>query len=94
MKSGLRFRILDRDDFTCQYCGRHSHQTTKLHVDHIIPRSRGGAEQDELLRQGKHRTLTNYERGVHDGFERALWAIYNETDLGRSLAGEKDEEDW
>lgn len=45
----LRFTILERDGFTCQYCGR-SAPSVVLHVDHIIPRSIGGpAERDNLI---------------------------------------------
>lgn len=37
-----RRNILARDDHSCQYCGQHfpSHQ---LSIDHVMPRSRGGA---------------------------------------------------
>lgn len=31
--------VMRRDNFTCQYCGHHTHQLT---IDHIIPRSQGG----------------------------------------------------
>ncbi len=34
-----RREIFIRDNFTCQYCGRHGHDLT---VDHVVPRSRGG----------------------------------------------------
>jgi len=34
-----RREIFIRDNFTCQYCGRHGHELT---IDHVIPRSRGG----------------------------------------------------
>ncbi len=37
----LRFEILKRDKFTCQYCGRKAPEV-KLEVDHIVPRSKGG----------------------------------------------------
>ena len=41
----LRFEILKRDNFTCQYCGRNPKQDKcKLQVDHIIPRSKGGED--------------------------------------------------
>ena len=33
----LRFSILERDNFTCQYCGRTPQDGAKLCVDHIIP---------------------------------------------------------
>ena len=34
-----RREVFIRDGYTCQYCGRHSHDLT---IDHVIPRSRGG----------------------------------------------------
>lgn len=36
LPSGLRFKILRRDSYTCQYCGR-SAPKVELHVDHKIP---------------------------------------------------------
>lgn len=40
----LRFSILQRDGFRCQYCGRNPKENKEviLHVDHIIPQSKGG----------------------------------------------------
>lgn len=37
----IRFKILERDNFTCIYCGNKSTEA-KLHLDHIVPHSRGG----------------------------------------------------
>ena len=34
-----RAEIYNRDQFTCQYCGK---QTRQLTLDHVIPRYRGG----------------------------------------------------
>lgn len=34
-----RFEVFNRDRYTCQYCGKQSHQLT---LDHVIPRYRGG----------------------------------------------------
>lgn len=34
-----RKNVFRRDDHTCQYCGRRSHDLT---LDHVMPRSRGG----------------------------------------------------
>jgi len=39
----IRQRILLRDAYTCQICGRVSAQ---LEVDHIVPLGMGGAESD------------------------------------------------
>lgn len=38
----LRFMVLRRDSFTCQYCGRCVKDGIKLHIDHVIPKSKGG----------------------------------------------------
>ncbi len=35
-----RREFFRRDNFTCQYCGKHAHDLT---VDHVIPRHLGGA---------------------------------------------------
>jgi hypothetical protein len=37
----LRFEVLRRDNFTCQYCGR-SAPEVELVADHVIPESAGG----------------------------------------------------
>ncbi len=34
-----RKEVLQRDDYTCQYCGKRSHDLT---IDHVVPRHRGG----------------------------------------------------
>jgi 5-methylcytosine-specific restriction endonuclease McrA len=47
-----RQRVLERDHFTCQYCGqRHSKQSSHLlTLDHVTPRSQGGrATYDNLV---------------------------------------------
>lgn len=48
LAKSLRFRILARDKFTCRYCGL-STDSSKLHVDHIHPVSKGGADNDTNL---------------------------------------------
>jgi hypothetical protein len=47
----LRFRILMRDGFTCKKCGRSPLKSkgVELHVDHIIPWSKGGETEPENL---------------------------------------------
>lgn len=45
----LRFRILERDNFTCQYCGRTPQDGAKLVIDHIIPFSKDGKTISENL---------------------------------------------
>ena len=62
-----RRAVFARDSWTCQYCGTTSHLT----VDHVIPRSRGGASDWENIvtscapcnrRKGNR---TPVETGVH-----------------------------
>lgn len=46
----LRFEVFRRDNFTCQYCGRVVKDGIKLHIDHIIPKSKGGdLSMDNLI---------------------------------------------
>ena len=47
---GLRFKVLKRDGFRCQYCGRSAKDGAVLEVDHIIPKSKGGTnDMDNLI---------------------------------------------
>jgi len=48
----LRFRVMKRDNFKCQCCGRSPATDSKiiLHVDHIKPWSKGGETTFENLR--------------------------------------------
>lgn len=41
----LRFKIIKRDNFQCTYCG----SSDRLEVDHIIPVSRGGSNEESNL---------------------------------------------
>lgn len=50
ISKGRRFGILTRDGFQCLYCGRTAaHDRVRLHVDHVIPKSKGGSDADENL---------------------------------------------
>jgi len=44
----LRFEILNRDDFTCRYCGQ-SAPDVVLHADHIKPVAKGGTNDPSNL---------------------------------------------
>lgn len=48
MSKALRFSILTRDGFACRYCGRKAPEVA-LHVDHVIPVSRGGPSTPDNL---------------------------------------------
>ena len=44
-----RFKVLRRDNFTCQYCGAKA-PAVVLQVDHVVPVSQGGdGEMDNLV---------------------------------------------
>jgi hypothetical protein len=49
---GLRFKVLRRDRFKCVLCGDHPARNAEcvLHVDHLIPWSKGGRTQEDNLR--------------------------------------------
>jgi len=49
---GLRFKVLQRDHFKCVLCGDHPARNVEcvLHVDHVIPWSKGGKTREDNLR--------------------------------------------
>ena len=42
MSDSLRYGVLKRDNNRCRICGASAQEGAKLHVDHIIPVSKGG----------------------------------------------------
>lgn len=50
MTDSLRYDIMKRDEFHCVLCGRGAEDGVKLHVDHIIPVSKGGKTTPDNLR--------------------------------------------
>lgn len=50
MTDKLRYKILERDGFRCCLCGRSAKDGVTLHVDHIIPVSKGGRTVESNLR--------------------------------------------
>ncbi len=66
----IRFKVLNRDNFRCVYCGKSpaTDLGVKLHLDHIVPFSRGGTNSLENLQTlceqcnyGKSNTELNKE---------------------------------
>lgn len=43
-----RFRVLKRDRFKCHYCGSPARKC-QLHIDHVLPVSRGGTDDERNL---------------------------------------------
>ena len=50
MSDSLRYDILKRDGFKCTICGATAQDGAKLHVDHIVPVSKGGKTIKSNLR--------------------------------------------
>lgn len=50
MTESLRYNVLRRDGFRCQICGASAKEGATLHVDHIIPVSKGGKTEMSNLR--------------------------------------------
>jgi len=48
LRPSLRFAILARDGYRCQYCGASAPAVT-LHIDHIVPVAKGGTDDPENL---------------------------------------------
>ena len=42
MTPELRKKVMERDNYTCQFCGRYMPDGKNIHIDHIIPVSKGG----------------------------------------------------
>ena len=49
MTRELRRRIIERDNYTCQICGKYMPDEVGLHVDHVIPIKRGGKSVESNL---------------------------------------------
>lgn len=48
MTQRLRYEILKRDGYRCQYCGA-SAEETELRVDHVVPRALNGTDSPDNL---------------------------------------------
>lgn len=45
VQAGIRWQVLKRDNWRCLSCGRCADDDVILHVDHILPRSKGGKDE-------------------------------------------------
>lgn len=50
MTASVRERIMRRDNFTCRVCGKYMPDKVGIHIDHIVPVSKGGRTEDSNLR--------------------------------------------
>lgn len=49
MTKDLRIKIKQRDNYTCQICGKYMPDEVGLHIDHIIPIKKGGKSVESNL---------------------------------------------
>jgi len=49
VKPSVRFQILKRDNYACQMCGATAADGAKLEIDHIVPVSKGGQNDEDNL---------------------------------------------
>ena len=49
MTKELRHKIMQRDNYTCQICGKYMPDEVGLHVDHIVPIKKGGKTVESNL---------------------------------------------
>jgi len=72
---GIRFKVLERDSFTCQYCGM-SAPDVVLHVDHIKPVSKGGTnDMDNLITACAACNLGKSTMSLRDDYEEGRQAV-------------------
>jgi hypothetical protein len=45
VKAGIRWQVFERDNFKCVACGISAVDGAILHIDHIVPRSKGGKDE-------------------------------------------------
>lgn len=58
-----RLDVLERDDYRCQMCGAKVEDGVKLHIDHIIPVSKGGSNDMDNLQVLCHKcNLAKHDR--------------------------------
>ena len=91
-RNRLRFAVLRRDNFTCQYCGRSVQTGVELTIDHLTPLSLGGSYEPSNLvtacqecNQGKaDDLLSDIEREILK-HPRALFADWPVVGWGAAL---------
>lgn len=45
----VRMRVMERDGYACRHCQRSIDDGVELHIDHIVPHSWGGSDDEENL---------------------------------------------
>ena len=93
VSGSIRYNVLKREKHRCELCGAHEDQVA-LHVDHIIPRSKGGPDDISNFQTlcmtcntNKRDTDDTDFRGVLDSYsDRETGCIFCELGAGRIIA--------
>ena len=81
----VRYEVLKRAKYRCELCGAHEDQAA-LHVDHIVPRAKGGS--DELSNfQGLCVTCNTNKRDRDDTDFRGVLASYDDRETDCLFCG-------
>jgi 5-methylcytosine-specific restriction endonuclease McrA len=91
-----RENLFERDDYRCQYCGKHF-ESLQLNMDHVIPRDRGGRTSWENIVTSciscNSRKANRLPHQAHMHLirkpERPRWRPFVS-----SLIGQSDDSDW
>lgn len=67
-----RYEVLRRDNFACRYCGAKA-PYVELHVDHVIPISRGGTDDEWNLTAACVDCNLGKSNGVPD--DKIIWDV-------------------
>lgn len=68
MTKELRKQIMIRDNYTCQICGKYMPDEVGLHIDHIIPLSKGGKTVPSNLQVLCSKCNGNKSDKIQEGF--------------------------
>ena len=74
ISGNMRQNVLMRDNYTCQICGATVKDGAKLEIDHIIPKSKGGSDDEnnlQVLCRQCNREKHNRTDLLHDKLKKA-----------------------
>lgn len=80
VSGGIRYQVLKRASYRCELCGAHEDQIA-LHVDHIIPRVKGGPDNLSNF-QALCMTCNTNKRDTDDTDFRGVLDSYNDREDG------------
>jgi diadenosine tetraphosphate (Ap4A) HIT family hydrolase len=80
VSGSIRYNVLKRAKHRCELCGGHEEQVA-LHVDHIIPRSKGGPDDISNF-QALCMTCNTNKRDTDDTDFRGIVDSYNDRETG------------